>query len=125
MKPTSVAQQFMPVDVRNFVLQRAVRRFEKAMQADLSPEKRLEIFEQLSRPLFEGSEWRKRGVTEETMNTMVEVAFKYLGNVPLKHCLRCNRPVFMHQATKTDSGYLCEYCVDEPASDDTSQGVEL
>lgn len=116
-KPKHVTQELMPADVRNFVLLRSMRLLEKGMRSAMSPERRLQMFEELCRPLFEANQWRKYGITEDTMGAIIKVGFKYLETVPLEYCTRCNAPVFTHKATKTDSGYLCEYCANEPSSD--------
>jgi hypothetical protein len=103
-------QKHMPADVRNFILQRSTKAYDKAIHANLSPQERLRIYEQLSGPLFGSDDWRQWGITEETINIMTGVAMKYLASVPSGNCIKCDRPIFIHEAIMTGAGYLCTVC---------------
>ncbi len=96
----------LPQDVKEFVIKRAIKRM-KNVRRELTP-KEQEDFANLEMNAFLLNE--PGTFTSGTMNEMVGDTMERLAKIPLEHCVRCNRPVFKHKATKTDSGYLCEDC---------------
>jgi hypothetical protein len=96
----------LPKDVKEFVIKRAIKRMQSVHRELTSKEQ--EEFANLEMNAFLLNE--PGTFTPGTMDELVGDAMERLAEIPLEHCVLCNRPVFRHKATKTDSGYLCENC---------------
>jgi len=49
-------------------------------------------------------------ISSELRDEMAARSMQILGSIPLEHCVKCNRPVFTHEATKIEGKFYCNLC---------------
>jgi hypothetical protein len=49
-------------------------------------------------------------ISMDLKNEMAVRSSQLLGAIPLDHCGRCNKPVFIHESKKIGDKYYCDVC---------------